>query len=144
MKPYSRFYSPLHFKLQEVCDPDTFKTLGESAWMLFDPYLLSTLDRIRVRYGKPVTINTWADGGTFKYRGFRPSACTEGAPLSAHRRGQACDMDIQGMTAEEVRQDIKKNMEHMDFMFINQVELNVTWLHISVANVPNRIMWVTP
>jgi len=144
MTPYTRFYKPMFFAIQELCDPETYKTLGEAAWMLFDPLLLSTLDRIRNRYGKPIVINDWVSGGKFKYRGFRPSNCTEGSPLSAHRRGQAIDFDVKGMTAEEVRQDIKKNQEHIDFMLINQVELAVNWVHISTANIRNRIQWLNP
>lgn len=48
------------------------------------------------------------------------------------------------MTAQQVRDDIKKNMEHIDMMFITQVENNVNWVHISTANVPNRIQWINP
>ena len=144
MNPYSRFYTCTKFELYELVDKDTLLELGERAWMLFDPLLLSTMDRIRIRYDKPITVNNWHSMGPFNYRGFRPANCLEGAKLSAHRRGQAVDFDVQGMTAEEVRQDIKKNQEHMDFMFINQVELGTNWVHISTANVPNRIQWITP
>ena len=144
MKPTQRFYKCTNFELYELVDKDTLLTLGERAWMLFDPLLLGTLDRIRGRYGKPITINNWHSMGPFQFRGFRPSSCIEGAKLSSHRRGQAVDFDVQGMSADEVRADIKANPDHMDFMMITQVELNVNWVHISTANVPNRIQWITP
>lgn len=144
MAPYSRFYRPIHCGIEELVDEATFQALGESGWQLFDPLLLSTLDRIRERYKAPVIINNWKAGGSFDARGFRPSKSVVGAPLSAHRRGQACDFDVKGMTSEEVRKDIRDHQEHMDFQFINRVELDTSWVHIDVANVPNRIVFFKP
>lgn len=144
MIPYSRFYMCTHFNIVELVDPETYKTLGESAWSLFDPYLLSTMDRIRGRYKAAVTVNNWNSGGQFAFRGFRPAGYQGGAMLSAHRRGQAFDFDIAGMTAQQVRDDIKKNMEHIDFQFITVVETDVNWVHIETSNVPNRIKWIAP
>lgn len=139
MKPTNRFYKCVHFKIQELVDPATYEAMGENAWSLFDPYLLSTMDRIRQRYNVPVTINNWHRGGPFKDRGFRSSDSKTGAKLSAHRRGQAFDFDVDGKTADEVRKDILDNKEHIDFMFINRIEIGVSWVHIDLANVPTRI-----
>lgn len=139
MTPYNRFYKCVHFELHELVDPVTLKTLGDACWSLFDPYLLSTMDRIRERYGVVIISNNWKLNGPYKFRGFRPSDCKEGAELSSHRRGTACDFDVYGKTAEEVRRDILDNKEHIDFMFINRIELGVSWVHIDVINVPTRI-----
>lgn len=144
MPPFDRFYKCHHFDITELVDPATYQTLGEAAWGLFDPLLLATLDRIRERYGVPMTANNWKIGGPFKFRGFRPSNCTEGAPLSSHRRGQAIDFDVQGKTADEVRADIKANPDHMDFMLITRVELGTNWVHIETSNHPTRIQWFKP
>lgn len=146
MTPYSRFYKCTYFVIQELVDPETYAALGESAWSLFDTTLLSTMDRLRDRYKVPITINNWHKGAVnpFKSRGFRHPDSTVGAKLSAHKRGQAIDFDVYGMSAEKVRADIKANQEHLDIMFINQVELGVNWVHISTANVPNRIQWIKP
>lgn len=144
MTPYSKFYKCLHFNLDELVDPDTLKTLGDAAWGLFDSHLLSTLDRIRERYGKPMTVNNWKTGGKFKYRGFRPSDCQEGAKLSSHRRGQAVDFDVKGLTAEEVRADILANPEHLDFMFVTRIEAGTSWAHVETTNQPNRIVVFQP
>ena len=140
MTPYTKFYKPVHFTLDELVDPVTLTALGEAAWGLFDSHLLSTLDRLRERYGRTMTVNNWKLGGKYKLRGFRPSDCPEGAPLSAHRRGQAVDFDVQGMTAEEVRDDIMANPEAMDMMFITRIEAGVSWVHIETTNYPNRIV----
>lgn len=139
MKPTNRFYKCIHFKIQELVDPETYKLLGENAWSLFDPYLLSTMDRIRQRYNVPVTVNNWHTGGPFKDRGFRSSDSKTGAKFSAHRTGKAFDFDVEGKTADEVRKDILDNKEHIDFMFINRIEIGVPWVHIDLANVPTRI-----
>ena len=91
MKPYNRFYKCSNFKIQELVDPETYDSQGENAWSLFDTILLSTLDRIRDRYKVPVTVNNWhlKVPNPFRYRGFRPPNCTEGAPMSMHRFGKA-------------------------------------------------------
>lgn len=138
------FYQPQFFKLEEFIDPDTFAAFGIRAWQFLDPRIPAIMDRIRARYGKPVTINNWKDGGAFRYRGFRPPACTEGAPLSQHRFGRAVDFDVQGITAEEVRQDIRVSAQHMDFNPITAVELGTNWVHIDVRNIPDPIQWVNP
>ena len=141
MKNYSRFYKCVYFKIQELVDPETYASMGENAWSLFDTTLLSTLDRIRDRYKVPITINNWNNKipNPFKYRGFRPASYTAGAPLSMHRVGKAIDFDVAGMKAEQVRKDILANPEHLDFMFISRIEMAVNWCHIDVANVPTRI-----
>jgi hypothetical protein len=144
MTPYTKFYKSHYFTLEELVDPVTLATLGESAWGLFDSHLLSTLDRIRERYGKPMTVNNWKLGGKLQYRGFRPSDCVEGAKLSSHRRGQACDFDVKGMTAEEVRADIIANPEHIDFMFLTRIEAGTSWVHIETTNQPARIVVFQP
>jgi hypothetical protein len=146
LKPYDRFYKCLHVDIRQLVDPETFATLGDRCWGLFDDKLLSTIDRLQNRYNHQMVINTWHKKAPnpFRYRGFRSSDCTVGAKLSSHRRGQAIDFDVVGMTAEQVRKDIRDNIENLDIMFITQVENNVNWVHISTANVPNRIQWINP
>lgn len=146
IKPYNRFYKCINVDIRQLVDPVTYETLGERCWGLFDDRLLSTIDRLQNRYNHQMVINTWhkKSPNPFRYRGFRPSDCTVGAKLSGHRRGQAIDFDVIGMTAEQVRKDIKENQEHIDFMFVTEVELDVNWCHISVSNVPDRIRWIKP
>lgn len=138
------FYKPTHFDLQELVDPDTFATYGERAWQFLDPRLLANMDRIRNRYDRPIWVNSWnIPGGKFSYRGFRPPSYKGGAPFSQHRFGRAFDFDVQGMTAEEVREDIRKNPDNFDFSSITCVELDTNWVHVDCRNVPKRI-WVNP
>jgi hypothetical protein len=146
LKPYDRFYKCLYFKIQELVDQETYKALGDSAWSLFDTTLLSTMDRLRDRYKVPITINNWHRGAVnpFKDRGFRHPNNKTGAPLSAHKRGQAIDFDVYGMDAEKVRKDIMDHQEHLDCMFVTRIEKDVNWVHIETTNQPTRIQLFSP
>jgi hypothetical protein len=55
------------------------------------PNVISTMLDIRTKTGLPIIINNWENGGQFKYRGYRPASCTEGAPNSAHKQGLGID-----------------------------------------------------
>lgn len=134
-------YKPKHFSIRELVDPQTFAIRGEKAFELFRPQALITIDLIRDRYGKPVTINDWHAKGQFTMRGYRPLTTGTGAAYSQHRLGNAFDFDVLGMTAEEVRQDIRKNPDDKAFAFITAVELDVTWVHIDFRNT-ERILWI--
>lgn len=138
------FYIPHFFKLEEFVPRDIFQSLGGRAWVLMDARILAIMDRIRNRYDKPITINNWRDTGPFEFRGFRPPNCMVGAPFSQHRFGRAVDFDVQGMTAEEVRADIKANAQHMDFNPIMVVELGTNWVHIDIRNTKDPIHWINP
>ena len=146
IKPYNRFYTCINIDLRQIVDPETYAYLGERCWGLFDDRLLSTIDRLQNRYNHQMVINNWHKKvpNPFKYRGFRPSDCTVGAKLSSHRRGQAIDFDVIGMTAEQVRKDIKENQEHLDIMFVSRVENGTNWVHIETTNYPNRIVFFDP
>ena len=123
-----------YFIIQELVSPNQFKTLSEEDnWKLFDKKLLETLEWIRIELNKPITINTWYNGGKFKYRGYREKACTEGAPKSAHREGKAVDFDVKGMSSEQVRQWIEENQERLPHPI--RYEDKVNWVHIDTREV---------
>lgn len=131
-------YAPEHYRLEEWFSKKFFdrwhKRYGDGLWRLIDDRILYTYDRIRVRYGRPVRMNTWVWGGNFNLRGFRDPASGVGANFSQHKFGRAGDSDVEGMEAEEVRQDILANPYDEDFAFITAIELEVNWLHIDCRN----------
>jgi len=137
------YYKCKHFEIYELVDPVTFDKWGEQAWMFFRPEALLSLDKIREFYNKPVTINNWKWGGSFRYRGLRPNYVTTGAVWGQHRFGNAFDLDVKGLSAEQVRQDIIKNKDTV-FTEITCLEANVNWVHFDCRNVSNRIMLVYP
>jgi len=121
-----------YFDWEELVPPEIFKSPPPTGFaILFDPRMLITLIRLRERYAKPITCNTWANNGQFRYRGLRPLGVIPkgGAKYSQHFFGRACDLDVAGMTAEEVRQDIKANLNDPAFEFITCIEDKVSWIH---------------
>jgi len=126
-------YTTKFFKLYELVPKATYELLKNRPWViwqLFDERILYSADRIRKRYGKMLA-NTWYWGGGHQYRGWRPPDCGVGAVYSQHRFGRAIDLEPIEVTAEEIRQDIKKGE---NFRYITCIEENVPWLHIDVRN----------
>ncbi len=62
-----------------------------------------------------------------------------GAKYSQHRFGRAVDFDVKGISAETVRNDIRKGY----FSEITCIEADVNWVHIDVRNA-NRLLEVHP
>lgn len=119
-----------HFLIQELVPKEVYAELGDRAWSLLDDRIVAAADIIRDHFGRPVTINNWADGGKFSNRGFR-LAGGPGAEFSQHRFGRGIDLDVQGLTAEEVRTAIRQNRGR--FQGITRMELGVNWVHIDCA-----------
>ncbi len=127
-------YKCKHFRIEELVPPGLFNQHMDNPdilWMLFDDRELRTVDAVREYFGKPVTINNWLSGGQFQQRGFRTDVGT-GATFSQHRYGRATDKDVEGVTAEEARQEIMKHKER--FPLINRMEEGVSWLHTDCGN----------
>ena len=139
------YYQCRYFKGYEIVDKDTFIMLGNQVWMLFHPEALISLDNIRAWFDRPVIVNNWASGGDLQFRGFRPSDCTVGAKFSQHRLGNAFDLDVQGIAADEVRKVILDNKDNdIRFQYITCLETDISWVHFDMRNIPNRILLVRP
>ena len=142
--PQLLYYRPEHFIIQELVDPKTFQDRGEKSFELLDPYMLWTIDRMRELYGS-ITINNWKWGGPYKYSGFRPKHCTEGATYSQHRLGRGFDLKFKDHTPAKVREDIRNEPNKNEFKYITCVENDTaTWLHIDARPIKDRILWVNP
>jgi hypothetical protein len=129
-------YIPDHFEPYEVVPREVYNFFElrdqlYKIWWLFDPRILKSADKIREHYDKKMVINTWWWDGSNQYRGWRPPGCNVGARYSQHRFGRALDIAPVGITAEEIRQDIKAGN---DFGWITCIEDNVSWLHIDCRN----------
>ena len=131
------------FSIEELVDGAVYDRFGNAAWMFFNPAALKSIDGIRKHFGKPVTINNWKRGGAFSQRGLRSNTAV-GAQFSQHKFGNAFDLDVLGMSAEEVRTEILANPDHEDFKLINCVEAGVNWVHLDCRNIDNRILIVRP
>jgi len=90
------------------------------------------MDQIRNYFAVPITINNWHIGGNFTQRGFRNDPAT-GAKLSQHRFGRACDFDVKGVTAEEVRECIRQHKLDVPLSCMTRCEEGTSWVHIDCA-----------
>jgi hypothetical protein len=130
-----KFYKPVHFRVEEFLPPDLYNQYGDAGMhLLMDARILWTMDRLRDKFGVPITINNYHTGGQFQQRGFRNDPGT-GAVLSQHRFGRACDFDIQGMTAEQFRGQVRSLYLDDDLQYITRIEDKVNWCHIDCAGV---------
>lgn len=136
-----------YFAIHELVGKSTYKKHGQRAWKFFDDDILLILLIIRKNINRKITINNWFWGGKFSQRGLRTivqqlvkNAFYKGRLyLSAHLFGKAIDFDVEGMTANEVRQwildnkhlfpsNIKIRLERkLNGKFINWVHLDVFW-----------------
>ena len=125
-----------NFSIKEFVPKTTYDVFGEKSVWFMDNRLLLTMQFLREVYGKPITVNNWSFARpgqkVFQFRGLRPPTCTIGATYSQHRYGRACDFDVHGMTAQEVREDILKNQDKEGYQFIQAIEMDVTWVHIDL------------
>lgn len=136
-------YKPKYFSIKELVNPILLNKIGiEIAWLLLDPYLLKSADKIREKYG-PCTINI----GELKDCGLRDWTTQTGAKYSAHKFARALDLHLQVIekTAKtkiektkmynKIRQELLQDPE---FELLN-FEDNISWLHIDTFNRPRRI-----
>lgn len=85
-----------HFKVKEFACKDG------SQVVFIDDYLVSILDILRNQVGKPVHINSG-------YRTPTRNKAVGGAKYSYHMRGMAADIRVEGMTAKEIANKLKKS-----------------------------------
>ena len=123
-------YQPVHFKIQELVDPETYAAQGEDSISVLKRPIIAALDFIRETLGKRITVNNWHSGGPFSQRGYRPPDSTVGPGHDAHRDGNAFDFDVEDMTAQEVRDWIQENKDLEGLAPIFRMESDVNWCHI--------------
>lgn len=127
-------YVPKYFKDYELLPPEVIESAGVNALLLMDERILIALDAVRKLIGFPVIVNNWHSGGSFTQRGFRTEVI--GAKYSQHRYGRAVDFDVQGMTAEQVRNAIAGAWKtSTPLQNIRRMEADVSWVHIDCAPV---------
>lgn len=129
-------------------------TINRSIWRLMDGRVIWTAVQLRNYFGTMI-INDYKWGGKNQYRGYRPSieiidfkslnkvrsfkALSKLEPkfssfTSQHCFGRAVDAKFRMVSAEEVREDIRKNQYAERYKYITAIENNVDWLHFDVRN----------
>jgi hypothetical protein len=132
-----------YFDLQELVCPDVFNEYGIFAWNFFDPRLIVTINSIRDRIGKPVYINGYDSGREHSQRGLRCNQCqivkdAKGIYLSGHVTGKASDFDVEGLTAQEVRDWLQLHETWWPYPF--RLEDNVGWVHLDLYNSESKVV----
>ena len=130
-----------YFKIQELVSENVYKKYGEKSWEFIDYRLIKVLDLLREHFNKPIIVNNWLWGGNLQQRGLRANkdelvANKKDYYISQHCLGKAVDFNVKGLSAQEVYDEILRNIEK--FYLISRIE-NIkdtpTWVHIDVANV---------
>lgn len=126
-------YKPDGFELYEVLPKEFYnsniKIYHDTLWYMFDSKVLYTLQRLRKKYGS-IIINNWKWGGSLQLCGWRPFDTITGSYLSQHKFGRAFDCHFKNTTAEEVREDLKKNYTtDSTYQYITCIEENISWFH---------------
>lgn len=126
-----RFFEPQELFPKAKCQQYAGRL--DRLWIVLDPRVIITIDRLRERWGA-LRINDWNAGGTLQHRGWRPHTFTGGAALSQHRWGRATDISSWrgGVTADEMRADCIANKDHPAFEFVSRIESGLdapTWFH---------------
>lgn len=105
-----------HFKVKEFACKDG------SQIVFIDSYLVSILDILRNKVGKPVYINSG-------YRTPEWNKKCEGAKYSYHMRGMAADIRVERMTAKQIANELNKIIpDECGIIVYNN------WVHIDVRS----------
>jgi hypothetical protein len=116
----------------------------KSIWFI-DPKIVAMAQFIRDRFGKPVTINNYLNGGQYQHSAFRDYSCSIGAENSQHRHGRAIDFRIYGMTSPEIRQDIIDNFKIYQAAGLTTIEGGTpTWVHADCRFTNSNSLLIVP
>lgn len=119
----------------------------DARWYV-QPTVLDIAQAVRDRYAAPVEVNTWLWGGDLLERGYRFPGSDTGATYSQHKLGNAVDFEVDGMSPQEVRADIKQNEQRflrMGLTTIESGEYATGWVHVDCRPTEqDGILIVTP
>lgn len=125
-------YKPDHFTASELFPDAVIKKYPPRLyWGFYDQRLLEFIDWLRKELDRPIRVNINAAGvKNFQNRGFRPNTYTSKLYCSQHCFGRAIDFDVDGMSAEDVRQWLRDNKDRLPLPI--WVEDGVNWVHIDI------------
>lgn len=152
-----------NFFLDEFICPCIYHDRQEKSIEHIDNRLIALAQWIRSKTGVSITINNYwryyleninnakvvemvyANKSVFKERGLRNINTGTGAKLSAHKTGQAIDVDITGMTANAMFTWAKENKADLYRLGVRRIEhYSLTggtgrgWMHMDVKGADNK------
>lgn len=137
------------FRASEFVPKSIFDLHGaNNSWWFINPKVIDICAFMKERFHAPIIINNWRAGGPFSYRGYRPRTYNEGGENSQHRLGCAADVNIPGITSNEIRADILKNKDLYMSRGLTTLEdehFAPTWVHFDIRPTgSNEIFIVKP
>lgn len=136
-------YKCKYFNIEELVPEKLFydfKDNEDVLWRLFDPDILKAGDWLREEFGLAF-INTWSMNENIKkiygvrnWSGIRTTDSPYYSPNSAHSKCCALDMIFKNISAEDIRNALKK-MKNVPY--IKRIENGVSWLHVDTIIKPN-------
>jgi len=136
------------FDIRELVPPSIWERFGQKSVWFVRPGVIELAQFYREFFDSPVRINDWHYGGDLTMRGFRPPSSGVGAELSQHRFGNAFDCDIEGLTADEVREAILKHESAFMEAGLTTLESGAyapTWVHSDLRTTnKDQITMVAP
>lgn len=123
-----------YFQLKELVCPHMLNTFGDNAWQFISTELLSIIFTLRTHViKKPMVINSYQNDLT--QRGLRCNICQlckdktnkNKIYVTAHALGKAIDFSVNGMSAEEVRNLIRSNINKFEYPI--RLERGTSWVH---------------
>ena len=127
-----------NFTLKELTKSDTATRLGldntpdDAALENLKTLCEKVLQPVRDHFGKSVTVNSG-------YRSPESNAAVGGSKTSDHCKGQAADIEIDGLPNPELAQWIMDNLDYTQLIleFYTQGQPNSGWVHVSYD--PNNL-----
>jgi hypothetical protein len=121
-----------NFTLKELTKSETATRLGldntpnDEALENLKLLCKKVLQPVRDHFGKSVTVNSG-------YRSPESNAAVGGSKTSDHCKGQACDLEIDGIPNPELAQWIMDNLDYTQLIleFYTQGQPNSGWVHVS-------------
>lgn len=131
----TRYQNKNHFTIKEFVDRETYKKYGTRSSWFVDKELINQMNQLRELFGREITINNWATGGRFQWRGFRTPKSPEYTPYSSHSFGRAVDFDVKGLSASQARKKIIG--WYKEGILVSKsisLETEVSWVHLDIRN----------
>ena len=127
-----------NFTLKELTKSDTATRLGldntpdNAALENLKTLCEKVLQPVRDHFGKSVTVNS-------AYRSPESNAAVNGSKSSDHCKGQAADIEIDGLPNPELAKWIMDNLDYTQLIleFYTQGQPNSGWVHVSYD--PNNL-----
>lgn len=166
-----------NINLDELIDPRTYFFMPDNGRSLIKMKVVKCIQLFRDKVKKPVYLNTWwsyyiANRETktleeiikhietakdkkgrpiFRlWSGYRSPKCTIGAKASKHKKGEAGDLHVDGMTGAEMFKVVEDNAAEFYAMGVRRLEDakdTPTWLHMDISesnHTPGYIRVIDP